>query len=91
MRDTDICASFLVVADEECNIFSLWRKYLNMLPHHSTFGNFAQGTKFTLNSFSIYLLSSGTGLYCQGVLGYLLFPVNTFYLYDALLSCETVR
>ena len=37
-----------------------------MLPHHSTFGNFAQGTKFTLNSSSIYLLSSGTCLYCQG-------------------------
>ena len=85
MRDTDIRASFLVVADEERNSFSLGRKYLNMLPHHSTFGNFA------LNSFSIYLLSIGTGLYCQGVLGYLLFPVNTFYLYDALLSCETVR
>lgn len=40
MRDTEsrnrFVPLFLVVADEEGNIFSLWRKYLNMLPHHST-------------------------------------------------------
>lgn len=44
-----------------------------------------------LNFSSIFLVSTGTHLYDQHVLGYLLFRANRSYRYGAILSCGAVR
>ena len=89
MSDTKICAPFLVVVDEKCNIFSLWRKYLKMPQILAPLELLLRAQ--LLNFSSIFLLSSGIHLYYQHVLGYLLFPANRSYQYDAILSCGAVR